>query len=519
MLNHLKISTRLALSFAAMVLLLAGLGAMALFLSAAQQEATNDIVQRRIPITKALGVVIDGTNTQAIQFRNLALFTSPDIQAAARAQLSAARADIALQLDTLARHIQTAQGKALLERIKQLRASYLASGDEFLALLDQGRKDEALDLLENKLRPVQHEYQRTLREQGELQAQFTAQASQRTEAASRDLMRGVLAAGAAAVALALFLALAIIRSVTRPLAQAMAVADRVASGDLGGQIMVASRDEMGLLLGALQRMQHSLAATVRTVRASAQGVASASEQIAAGNHDLSGRTEEQASALEQTAASMEELGSTVQQNAGNAHQANQLALSASSVATQGGAVVAEVVQTMQSINDSSHRIADIIGVIDSIAFQTNILALNAAVEAARAGEQGRGFAVVASEVRALAQRSAQAAKEIKQLIDTSVERVAQGSAQVDKAGATMREIVTAIRRVTDIMGEISAASHAQSSGVAQIGQAVTHMDQATQQNAALVEEMAAAASSLSHQAQSLVEAVAVFRLAGSAAAL
>ncbi len=182
-------------------------------------------------------------------------------------------------------------------------------------------------------------------------------------------------------------------------------------------------------------------------------------------------------------------------------------------------MVAEVVQTMQSINDSSHRIADIIGVIDSIAFQTNILALNAAVEAARAGEQGRGFAVVASEVRALAQRSAQAAKEIKQLIDTSVERVAQGSAQVDKAGATMREIVTAIRRVTDIMGEISAASHAQSSGVAQIGQAVTHMDQATQQNAALVEEMAAAASSLSHQAQSLVEAVAVFRLAGSAAAL
>jgi methyl-accepting chemotaxis protein len=286
----------------------------------------------------------------------------------------------------------------------------------------------------------------------------------------------------------------------------------VARGDLSGQITVKSQDETGQLLSALQRMQHSLVSTVSAVRGNAQGVASGSAQIAMGNNDLSSRTEEQASALEQTAASMEQLSATVKQNADNARQANQMAVNASSVATQGGEVVAEVVETMKSINESSHKISDIIGVIDGIAFQTNILALNAAVEAARAGEQGRGFAVVASEVRALAGRSAEAAKEIKQLITTSVQRVEQGSLLVDKAGETMTGVVTAIRRVTDIMGEISAASHEQSSGMAQIGEAVTQMDQTTQQNAALVEEMAAAASSLHNQAQSLVEAVAVFKL-------
>ena len=290
------------------------------------------------------------------------------------------------------------------------------------------------------------------------------------------------------------------------------VANRVASGDLSASISATSKDEMGLLLGALERMQHSLVTTVTSVRSNAQGVAAASAQIAAGNNDLSGRTEEQASALEQTAASMEQLGSTVKQNAEHATQANQMAKSASVVAIEGGEVVAQVVATMKSIDESSNKIADIISVIDSIAFQTNILALNAAVEAARAGEQGRGFAVVASEVRALAGRSAEAAKEIKTLITTSVERVEQGSLLVDKAGETMTEVVSAIGRVTDIMGEISAASQEQSQGVAQVGEAVTQMDQTTQQNAALVEEMAAAASSLNHQARSLVDAVAVFKL-------
>jgi methyl-accepting chemotaxis protein-1 (serine sensor receptor) len=260
-------------------------------------------------------------------------------------------------------------------------------------------------------------------------------------------------------------------------------------------------------------MQTSLSRVVSNVRNNAHSVASASAQIAQGNNDLSARTEQQASALEETSASMEELNSTVQANADNARQANQLAVSASTVAVQGGDVVAEVVTTMKGINDSSKKIADIIGVIDGIAFQTNILALNAAVEAARAGDQGRGFAVVASEVRSLAQRSAEAAKEIKGLIHASVERVEQGTMLVDKAGATMTEVVASIRRVTDIVGEISAASNEQSMGVSQVGEAITQMDQATQQNAALVEQSAAAADSLKKQAQQLVEAVAVFQLA------
>ncbi|MDR0214712.1 MAG: methyl-accepting chemotaxis protein [Comamonas sp.] len=319
-----------------------------------------------------------------------------------------------------------------------------------------------------------------------------------------------------AVMLALFFVMLwnVFGNIIASMQQAVQAADNVAQGDLTQRIEGKGRDEVAQLMGALGRMQQSLVQVVSTVRHGSDSVAVASTQIAHGNQDLSARTESQASALEETAASMEELSSTVKQNADNAQQANQLARSASTVAEQGGAVVAEVVDTMKGINESSRKIADIIGVIDGIAFQTNILALNAAVEAARAGEQGRGFAVVASEVRNLAQRSAEAAKEIKSLIGVSVERVEQGSQLVDKAGETMSDVVAAIRRVTDIMGEISAASSEQSAGVAQVGEAVTQMDQATQQNAALVEEMAAAASSLSGQAQSLVEAVAVFKLSG-----
>jgi len=326
----------------------------------------------------------------------------------------------------------------------------------------------------------------------------------------------VLALLSCALLLGLGMAVLIPRQVQRQLGgeprDAALAVQAVSTGDLCTPITVVAGGDASLM-GRIRAMQGSLSEVVHAVRQNAQSVASGSEQIAGGNQDLSQRTEEQASALEETAASMEQLGATVRQNADNARQANQLALSASSVAIQGGDVVGQVVQTMKGINDSSKKIADIISVIDGIAFQTNILALNAAVEAARAGEQGRGFAVVASEVRSLAGRSADAAKEIKALINASVERVEQGTALVDQAGATMTEVVTSIRRVTDIMGEISAASSEQSAGVAQIGEAITQMDQATQQNAALVEESAAAAESLKGQAQQLVTAVAVFKLA------
>jgi len=313
-------------------------------------------------------------------------------------------------------------------------------------------------------------------------------------------------------ALAVWIMVVITVTTTSSVRRALELARGVAAGDLSQEIVPRGKDEMGQLLVALADMQTSLSGVVRTVRQGSEGVATASAEIAQGNNDMSARTESQASALEQTAASMEELSGTVRQNADSARSANQLALSASAVAVRGGEVVAQVVDTMRGINDSSRKISDIIQVIDGIAFQTNILALNAAVEAARAGEQGRGFAVVASEVRSLAGRSADAAKEIKSLINASVERVEHGTTLVDQAGSTMTEVVTSIRRVTDIMGEISAASNEQALGVAQVGEAVKQMDEVTQQNAALVEEMAAAASSLKNQATDLVQAVGVFKL-------
>lgn len=304
----------------------------------------------------------------------------------------------------------------------------------------------------------------------------------------------------------------LVRAIVGPLDKAIAAANRVASGDLTGVIEVDSTNELGRLLQALKTMNDSLLDLVGKVRHSNESISTASSEIASGNLDLSQRTEEQASSLEETASSLEELTSTVRQNADNARQANQLAVGASEVAYKGGTVVGQVVQTMSSINDSSKKIVEIISVIDGIAFQTNILALNAAVEAARAGEQGRGFAVVATEVRTLAQRSAAAAKEIKELINDSVAKVDEGTKLVDEAGVTMEEIVTAVKRVTDIMSEISAASQEQSSGIEQINQAVTQMDEATQQNAALVEQASAAAECMKDQAHVLTQVVSRFKL-------
>ncbi|MGJ7520460.1 methyl-accepting chemotaxis protein [Variovorax sp. LT1P1] len=320
-----------------------------------------------------------------------------------------------------------------------------------------------------------------------------------------------IAAAAALLGVALVV---YIRRTVGPLTVLSRHVQRMGDGDLSQSLASPRRDEIGAITRAVETMRAALVQVVSQVRQGTDTIATASSQIASGNQDLSSRTEEQASSLEQTAASMEELTSTVKQNADNARQANQLAASASEVAVRGGSVVGQVVDTMSAINTSSKKIVDIIAVIDGIAFQTNILALNAAVEAARAGEQGRGFAVVASEVRSLAQRSAAAAKEIKALIDDSVGKVGAGSAQVAEAGRTMDEIVASVRRVTDIMGEISAASHEQTQGIEQINQAITQMDQVTQQNAALVEEAAAAASSLQAQAGQLVQAVGVFRVGG-----
>ena len=333
-------------------------------------------------------------------------------------------------------------------------------------------------------------------------------------AADARLMLVLFVLGGAAVAIGAWCAIFITRSITVPLSGALAVAQKVAAGELTSHVAVEGKDETSALQQALKDMNDSLAKTVSDVRNGTQTITVASREIASGNADLSARTETQASSLEETASSMEELTSTVKQNADNARQANQLAVSASSVAEQGGNVVAQVVDTMGSIKDSSRKIVDIIGVIDGIAFQTNILALNAAVEAARAGEQGRGFAVVASEVRNLAQRSAGAAKEIKGLIGDSGEKVDAGSRLVDEAGQTMGLIVTSIRQVADIMGEITAATQEQSHGIEEVNQAIAQMDQMTQQNAALVEEAAAAAESMQEQAQKLADAVSIFKLGG-----
>jgi methyl-accepting chemotaxis protein len=406
----------------------------------------------------------------------------------------------------------TDEEKSTFKDIVGLRAKYQLAKDEVGKAKASGNTVETARVFKDTFQPAAKAYESRVLELLSIERRDIDRMSSDIDAANAHSFRLQLVLTALTVVIGGIFAFFIARSIVRPLSRAVEVAETVAAGDLSADIRVERRDEAGQLMQALKNMNENLAKVVGEVRTGTETIATASGQIASGNQDLSSRTEQQASSLEETAASMEQLTSTVKQNADNARQANQLAVSASEVAVRGGSVVGQVVDTMGSINASSKKIVDIIGVIDGIAFQTNILALNAAVEAARAGEQGRGFAVVASEVRSLAQRSAAAAKEIKTLIGDSVEKVAEGSKQVEEAGRTMDEIVGSVKRVTDIMGEITAASQEQTSGIEQINQAITQMDQVTQQNAALVEEASAAAQSLQEQAGSLVQAVSIFKL-------
>ncbi len=510
--RDMKITTRLKLGFGLLALLIALVSGAAIMRMNQVQDEITKVLEDRYPKVLKLHDVKDDINQIARSMRNMLLMTSQaDIQQE-RAAVEQSRKDITANLDELEKLITSEKGKAGMQAIADARTAYLLGQTRFLDLASDGRTEDARDFLLEELRPLQLAYMKAVNGAIDFQSELMAQSGQDAEAGVAEGQLIIWGAAAFAIVAAGLLAIWIIRSITVPLNRAVEVSRAVAEGDLSMDLQVSGQNETAQLLHSLMKMKDRLNRIVGDVRQNAEGVATASAQISQGNNDLSGRTEEQASALEETAASMEQLTSTVSQNADNARQANQLAMSASSVAIEGGQVVSQVVDTMKGINDSSRRIADIIGVIDGIAFQTNILALNAAVEAARAGEQGRGFAVVASEVRSLAHRSADAAKEIKELITTSVERVDAGTRLVDQAGGKMTEIVSSIRRVTDIMGEISAASTEQSGGMAQIGEAVTQMDQATQQNAALVEESAAAAESLKTQAEQLVAAVAFFKL-------
>ena len=513
-----RVRTRLTVGFGVVCVLLVASVLMGLMAMSRMGADLKAVVADHFPRIVASTTILTHTNEIAIALRNMML--TPDAADRERQvqAIAKARQEIGKQIDALDKSVTNPTERAKLEKVKEQRARYIAGQDELIKLVKSDQPDQSREFLNTKLRPELQTYRSVVTALVDHEEQAITEAGQNAQTTASNARTVLIALGIGALLLAIGLGWLISRSLTRELggepSTAAEVARAVAAGDFTQSIAVKDGDTTSLM-AQLAAMKEGLAQVVAQVRRSSDSVAMASSEIAQGNQDLSARTESQASALEETAASMEQLGATVRQNAENASQANALARSASDVAVRGGEVVGQVVQTMKGINESSQRIADIIGVIDGIAFQTNILALNAAVEAARAGEQGRGFAVVASEVRSLAGRSAEAAKEIKQLISASVERVEQGSAMADQAGETMTEVVQSIRRVTDLMGEINAASSEQASGVAQVGEAVTQMDQATQQNAALVEEMAAAAGSLSSQAQELVQAVAVFKLDAS----
>ncbi|WP_119292388.1 methyl-accepting chemotaxis protein [Azohydromonas sediminis] len=520
MTGSLKVSRRLGLGFGGVLVLLVLVAAAALIGVRTLGHDIGLLVEDRFPKTVWAHDVIEEINTIAIAMRDATLARDSESARQHVAAIQRSRAAIVERLDRLKEGITSARGRELLTQIAEARTQYIGGQDRVLTLVGEGRREEAAKFLVEDVAARQAAYKKAVDQLIAYQSGLMVQDGQAAEAHVAKLTALVLVLSAAGVLIAGVAALLIVRGLMRELGgeprDAAAAARRIADGDLVTPLPVRASDATSLF-ASMAQMQRRLQDVVATVRSNADSVATASAQIAQGNADLSQRTEEQASALEETAASMEQLNSTVSQNAENARQANQLARGATDVAQRGGEVVAQVVATMRGINDGSRRIADIIGVIDGIAFQTNILALNAAVEAARAGEAGRGFAVVAGEVRNLAQRAAAAAKEIKTLITASVEQVEQGTGLADQAGATMQEVVAAIQRVSDLMGEISAASQEQSAGVAQVGEAVSQMDQVTQQNAALVEESAAAAESLKHQAQQLLQTVSVFKVAATGA--
>jgi len=516
--GNLKIGTRLGLGFVLVLILTTVMGVFGVNRLAVLDGEMDKVSEDYFPKTVVSNDLIDNVNLIARVTRNLVILEDKKLEGQERQQLAEARKKTAEAIGKLEKTVVSPKGKEVLAKILAARTIFNGHLEKFVKLEEEGKTAESKAILMGDMRAAQFEYQKYVVEMVDMQENLLKEAAKHaneTYLLSRTLM---FAAIGIAIFLGLFIAFLITRSITRPMAEAVKVAQTVASGDLTSRIEVHSKDETGQLMQALKEMNESLVQIVGEVRHGTDTIAIASAQIAAGNQDLSSRTEEQASSLEETASSMEELTSTVRQNGDNANQANQLAISAADIAVKGGAVVAQVVQTMGSINESSKKMSDIINVIDGIAFQTNILALNAAVEAARAGEQGRGFAVVATEVRNLAQRSAAAAREIKTLIDDSVSKIESGNKLVDQAGTTMTEIVGSIQRVTDIMGEITAATREQVDGIEQINHAVIDMDTVTQQNAALVEEAAAAAESLQDQAANLVNVVSVFNTGQGATA-
>jgi methyl-accepting chemotaxis protein len=472
----------------------------------------KDVVESRVPQLLRADEAELSITRASLQLRHAMLSRNPEELAAAVTLLQERVKQFNDNLAAYEAALTTAQGRQEFADVPVKAKAFLDIATENLKLVQAGDKEAAFGFLVDKVIPVRDVLLQSLSELKHYQKDRINEEMSRVESELSKALWTAMASFALVVVLLAGSIWGISGLLRQRAARASQVAGRVRDGDLREDVKDRRRDEFSPLLEAMAEMQQSLREVVGTVRGNADSVATASAEIAQGNMDLSQRTEQQAGHVQQTASAMDEFSSTVRQNADNAQQANQLAQGASTVAQQGGQLMQEVVGTMRGINDSSRKIADIIGTIDGIAFQTNILALNAAVEAARAGEAGRGFAVVASEVRLLAQRSADAAKEIKSLIGASVERVEQGTSQVDRAGQTMQEVVQAIRRVTDIVGEISSASQEQASGIALVGSSVTQIDQGTQQNAALVEQSAAAAQALEQQAQGLVRAVAAFKL-------